>query len=140
MLKKVNTVKKMKSKLIIISIILCLINCNSYKYGANAEPTQKSNLTFGVVKSKVKRGQTTQAEILKLFGSPNLITKNKSNNEVWSYNKMSVQNKEGATVGATNFWTGVKASQSSSSQSFDLIIIFDNNDVVINYSVISTNF
>ena len=63
--------------------LLFSISCNSYKYGANAEPTQKSNLTFGVVKSKIIKGSTTQAEILEIFGSPNLVSKNKSNNEVW---------------------------------------------------------
>ena len=73
--------------------LLFSISCNSYKYGANAEPTQKSNLTFGVVKSKIIKGNTTQSEILEIFGAPNLVSKNKSNNEVWSYNKMSVVNK-----------------------------------------------
>lgn len=64
--------------------LLFSISCNSYKYGANAEPTQKSNLTFGVVKSKIIKGNTTQSEILEIFGAPNLVSKNKSNNEVWN--------------------------------------------------------
>ena len=98
--------------------LLFSISCNSYKYGANAEPTQKSNLTFGVVKSKIIKGNTTQSEILEIFGAPNLVSKNKSNNEVWSYNKMSVVNKQGGT----DFLFGARASQSSSIQSFDLII------------------
>lgn len=115
---------------------MSLVSCNSYKYGANAEPTQKSNLTFGVVKSKIIKGQTTQSEILSIFGSPNLTTKNKSNNEVWSYNKMSVVEKGGRT----NFFMGQRASASSSNQSFDLIITFDEKDVVIDYSVISTSY
>ena len=106
--------------------LLFSISCNSYKYGANAEPTQKSNLTFGDVKSK----------ILEIFGAPNLVSKNKSNNEVWSYNKMSVVNKQGGT----DFLFGARASQSSSTQSFDLIITFDSNDIVSDYSVISTSY
>lgn len=32
--------------------LLFSISCNSYKYGANAEPTQKAILTFGVCKTK----------------------------------------------------------------------------------------
>jgi hypothetical protein len=80
-----------------IMCVLCTIafcSCNSYQYGAS-EPTQKSNLTFGMVKSKIVKGKTTQSEILQLFGSPNLTTKNKANDEVWSYNKMSVVTKGG---------------------------------------------
>lgn len=61
---------------------------------------------------------------------------NKSNNEVWSYNKMSVVNKQGGT----DFLFGARASQSSSTQSFDLIITFDSNDIVSDYSVISTSY
>ncbi|WP_324760281.1 hypothetical protein [Sphingobacterium thalpophilum] len=116
-------------------LILTLGACNSYKYGAEGT-AEKSNLTMGVVKSKVVKGETTQDEILKLFGSPNLVSKNKSDREVWSYNKMSVENK----AGSTDFFAGQRASQSSSSKSFDLIITFDENDTVEDYSVVSTAY
>jgi len=126
----------MRKTIFIALTAFLLAGCNSYKYGQNAEPTQKSNLTFGVVKSKIIKGTTSQAEILNIFGSPNLVTKNKSNNEVWSYNKMSVQER----AGHTDFFSGQRASASSSSQSFDLIITFDENDIVKDYSVISTSY
>ena len=123
-------------KKILILIIGFTLSCNSYKYGANSEPTQKSNLTFGMVKSKIIKNITTQDEILKLFGSPNLVTKNKSNDEVWSYNKMSAQTR----AGSSEVIFGQKASISSNSQSFDLIITFDIQDKVNDYSVISTSY
>lgn len=124
------------NKLILTGLLIIgLSSCNSYKYGAEGT-AEKSNLTMGVVKSKIVKGSTSQDEILKLFGSPNLVSKNKSNREVWSYNKMSVEQK----AGSTDFFTGQRASQSSSSKSFDLIITFDNQDVVLDYSVISTAF
>jgi len=85
-----------------------------------------------MVKSKIEKGKTSQAEILQIFGSPNMVT----NNEVWSYNRMSVVQKGGQT----NFLFGERASVSSSNKSFDLIIVFDSTDVVKDYSVISTNF
>ena len=116
-------------------LIISLSSCNSYKYGTEGT-AEKSNLTMGVVKSKIVKGSTSQDEILKLFGSPNLVSKNKSNREVWSYNKMSVEQK----AGSTDFFAGQRASQSSSSKSFDLIITFDENDVVFEYSVISKTF
>lgn len=116
-------------------VLISLTSCNSYKYGADSA-AEKSNLTMGVVKSKIIKGTTTQDEVLKLFGSPNLVSKNRSNREVWSYNKMSVENK----AGSTDFFAGQRASQSSSSKSFDLIITFDDNDVVMDYSVVSTAY
>lgn len=124
--------------LIICTIIFSVFfsSCKSYKYGAGEENIQKSNLTFGVVKSKIIKGETTQEEIMKIFGSPNMVTKNKSNNEVWSYNRMSVVDKGGTTT----FLFGERASISSSHQSFDLIITFNENDIVKDYSVISTSY
>ena len=130
-------IKKMKH-LQIAFYVFCLsvlCSCNSYKYGAG-DTSQKSNLTFGVVKSKIAKGHTTQNEILNLFGAPNLVTKNKANNEVWSYNKMSAVSKGGNS----SFLDGSRASVSSSNQSFDLIITFDDNDVVKDYSVISSSY
>ena len=116
-------------------LIVSLSACNSYKYATDSS-AEKSNLTMGVVKSKIIKGNTTQDEIVKLFGSPNLLSKNRSNREVWSYNKMSVENK----AGSTDYFAGQRASQSSSSKSFDLIITFDENDVVLDYSVVSTAY
>ena len=116
----------------LFSCIFC--GCNSYKYGAG-EPTQKSNLTFGTVKSQIVKGKTTQTEILQLFGAPNLVTKNKSNNEVWSYNRMTTTTKGGYS----SLMDGKKASVSSSNQSFDLIITFGSDDIVQDYSVVSSS-
>lgn len=126
----------MKKLSFLLSLFFLLSSCQSYKYGAGDEYAPSSNLTFGMVKSKIEKGKTSQAEILQIFGSPNMVTKNRSNNEVWSYNRMSVVQKGGQT----NFLFGERASVSSSNKSFDLIIVFDSTDVVKDYSVISTNF
>ena len=101
------------------------------------QPRQKSNLTMGMVKSKIIKGETTQAEILELLGAPNLITKNKDNDEVWNYNRMSVE-KGGAA--ASDIWLGSRALSSTTTSSFDLIITFDESDVVKDYSVISASY
>ena len=123
-------------KLFYVGLMLVAVSCNSYKYGASGETTQSSSLTHEIVKSKIVKGETTQSEILTIFGSPNIITKNKSNKEVWSYSKMSVVKKGGHT----SFLAGEKASVSTTTQSFDLIITFDDNDIVNDYSVISTKY
>lgn len=127
--------KKVSKAVILILMIVGLVSC-AYKYGASGENTTSSNLTFGLVKSKIIKNETTQMEILELFGSPNITTKNRSDLEVWSYNKMSAISKGGSTVG----WRNAKGSSSSSNSSFDLIITFTEDDVVKDYSVISTKF
>ena len=121
-------------KIIFLFLSISIFSCKAFKY-AEAEDSNTS-LTYGVVKSKIIKGETDQASILKIFGSPNIITKNKSNNEVWSYNKMRVITKAGVSL----FIYQGKGSASSSTTSFDLIISFTDNDVVDEYSVISTKF
>lgn len=99
-----------------------------------------SNLSYGMVKSNIIKGQTTQAEVMQMFGAPNLVTKNKSDNEVWNYNRMAFERVDGMDAGAAIFWAGAKAVTVSTTKSFDLIIIFDNNDIVKDYSVIQASF
>ncbi len=94
------------------------------------EQVERSNLTAGMVKKTIIEGVTTQNEILKVFGAPNIITKNKSGNEVWTYDTVSV-----VKSGEEGYWNvivgGVSGGKSSSStRTFTLMIEFDNNDVV----------
>lgn len=102
---------------------------------------QQSNLTHGTVKSQITKGQTTQAEILSIFGAPNITTKNRSNQEVWNYHKISYESFGAAKEDVYWFLQGgSRAFTSTTSKSFDLTITFDDNDVVTDYSVISAQF
>ena len=47
-------------KILICLLALVTLSCTAYKYGDNSEPTQKSNLTFGMVKSKIIKNVTNQ--------------------------------------------------------------------------------
>lgn len=123
--------KKILYFLIIMS--LSLVGCT------NSTP-QKSNLTYGMVKSKVIKGKTNQNDLVRLFGAPNLVTKNRNNDEVWSYNKMSID-KNASNNSTWLVLLGESSSKySASTSSFDFIVIFDKFDVVKDYSVISSNY
>ena len=71
--------------------------------------------------AKIIKGETTQAEILEIFGSPNIVTKNKSDNEVWNYNRMSFETATGDDGATLIFWGGSRALSTSTTKSFDLI-------------------
>jgi outer membrane protein assembly factor BamE (lipoprotein component of BamABCDE complex) len=101
---------------------------------------QKSNLTYGTVKQSIVKGQTSQAEVVQLLGSPNIVTKNKNNEEVWTYSKQSYDSKSGTFGGGLIFIGGSKAFSSSASSSFDLIITFTDDDIVKDYSVVQSQF
>jgi len=125
---------------IVCILITCLIISGCATFPQSKEPVTKSNLTVGTIKTKIVKGQTTQAEILELFGSPNLVTKNRENNEVWNYNKMSFESKVGEDGTWLLLWGGSRAMATTTTKSFDLIIEFDEKDIVKDYSVISAQY
>ena len=117
-----------------VLVVLFLVAC------AAPQNRQKSNLTTGTVKTNVQEGVTTQAEIVRLLGSPNLVTKDKEGREVWTYSRQSYDSSAGGFGGGLIVFGGSKAFSSSSASSFDLIITFDEKDVVKNYSIVSSQF
>jgi outer membrane protein assembly factor BamE (lipoprotein component of BamABCDE complex) len=123
---------------VVVVVSLSIVGCATFP--EDRTPTQKSRLTTGSVKKEIIKGKTTQAEVMELFGAPNLVTKNRSNNEVWNYNKMSYTSKTGADGMSLILWGGSRAMSSTTTSSFDLIIEFDENDVVKDYSIISASY
>jgi hypothetical protein len=115
---------------------------------ATNKPTQKSNLTFANVKRTIIKGQTNQSEIIQFLGSPNITTRNKKSEEVWTYSRQSYDTESGSFGGVGvgvggglfGIFGGSKAFDTSSSATFDLIITFDEKDVVKDYSVVSSKF
>jgi hypothetical protein len=125
---------------------------------------QKSNLTAGMVKKYVTVGVATQTEIISVFGAPNIITRDKDGNEVWTYDKQSMASAAevaewnasggagaiagglagdvaiggGATVGGSAGKSS--AAGQVSSATFTLMIQFDDKDVVRDYRMMATQF
>lgn len=132
----------MKKHSIVITVFGILITFLSgcATFPQSEVPAQKSNLSVGMVKKVIKKGETTKAEILEYFGSPNLVTKNRSNDEVWNYSRMSFESKASADGVSLFFWGGSRAMSTTTTKSFDLIITFDSNDVVKDYSVIYASY
>jgi hypothetical protein len=118
-----------------VAIFGLMVACSS-----SNKPEQKSNLTYGSVKKSIVKGQTTQSDIVHLLGSPNIVTKNSKGEEVWTYSKQSYDFESGGFGGGIILFGGSKAFSSSASASFDLILTFDNRDIVRDYSVVSSQF
>ena len=113
---------------------------------------QRSNLTFGMIKKSLIKGQTTQSEILNLFGAPNITTRNKSGEEVWTYDKIAVSKEDiaggigiggggpvgGGVIGGA---AGVSGSSSSTTcRSITLVITFGDKDILKDYAVMAQEF
>lgn len=123
-------------------LILCLIGSMGVLEGCRKQPAQTgaSRLTTGEAKKNIIKGQTTQSEIMQVFGSPNLVTRNSDGEEVWSYNRMSYDSNSSASSSWFILFGGSNATSSTGSKSFDLIITFDDRDVVSDYKVIAASY
>lgn len=107
---------------------------------ATIQAVPRSSLTAGMAKTKIIKGQTRQNEILEVFGPPNIITKNKSGNEVWTYDRVSVEKSTVEGYG-TIIIAGTGGGRSTAStRTFTLLIEFDDNEVVKEYSYRSSAF
>lgn len=112
----------------------------------------KDPLTDGMISMTIRKGVTTQAEVLKAFGSPNIVTRDGDGRTMWTYRRHSVVTRASsgsAVVGAggapPSALVGIAASGYSSdasqtNSSMTLIIKFDANDRVADFQSMSSQF
>ena len=148
----------MKYIIFIISFIFIAFNCTPPEPIIIEVPVEKKDkLTLGKVQSQIKKGMS-QAEVLEVLGSPNIVTKNSSGNEVWTYDKISSSqsssNNASATYGqaqlGNGFWAFLfggttNSVQSSSnrdveSKSLTVIITYNNDKIVSNFTYQSLKY
>lgn len=117
-------------RLIYIMVLLFTVSCAS---------TPSDKIAYTKVESSIIRGRTTQNEVIQIMGSPNLVTKNSKGEEVWTYTKKTYNPQTGAVNGGVILSGGTKpALNGSNTAAFDLILTFDQADIVRDYSVVST--
>ena len=110
------------------------------------EPVAERNsaLTQGNVQMHLQVGQTTKAEVLEVFGGPNVTTRDGAGREVWTYQRAGQATQSASKTG---YWTVILAGGTrrvagfeSSSRMLTLIIKFDENDVVHDFRSRESNF
>ena len=112
------------------------------------KPDDSNNLTLGTVQSKISKGQS-QSSVMDVLGSPNIITKDSQGREVWTYDRISSDNEASSSFGFyilnpiswfTGGGTNSKSSSSASSKSLTVLITFDDNKNVLDYTYQSLKF
>ena len=130
-------------KIIIISLTsIILFSCAANK------PDDSNNLTLGTVQSKISKGQS-QSSVMDILGSPNIVTKNSQGREVWTYDRISSENDASSSfvfyiLNPISWFTGggtnSKSSSSSSSKSLTVLITFDDNKNVLDFTYQSLKY
>ena len=122
----------------VVCVLLCLVVYGCTPSDTEPLPTE-SNLTAGMAKKTIVKGQTTQAEVTEIFGPPDLIT-HKDNMQIWTYDKIRY-NMESSNGYLNVLVAGMGGNKArSSSTSTMLIVYFDSNDTVVDYRMNVTRF
>jgi outer membrane protein assembly factor BamE (lipoprotein component of BamABCDE complex) len=119
---------------------------------SSTPPIGKDPLTDGMISMTLRKGVTTQAEVLKVFGAPNIVTRDGDGRTMWTYRRHSVvtratgsQGWVGAGGAPPSAVVGIAASAYASdagqtNSSMTLIIKFDTSDKVIDFQSMSSQF
>ncbi len=118
----------------VLALSLVLAGC------ATSPEKKRTSFTPGTVKERIVKGVTTQTDLVKLFGSPNIVSRNKDSKEVWTYSKQSASSKAKSSLWTVIFAGERSAYSDTSTANFSLIITFDKSDVVEDYSMVSSEF
>ena len=110
----------------------------------DTKPDRNPDLTQGNVQMNIVVGQTTKAEVLEVFGAPNITTRDGSGREVWSYQRQAQVARSSQESGYGTLILIGGSSRSSgfetSSRMMTLIVKFDATDVVADFSSRTSNF
>ncbi len=158
------------------AVLLHMVGCGSAPQPAVAPPkslpaaapaplpapaaTRPSALSYGMVTSQVKKGETRQLDLVQLFGSPNISTYDSQGIETWVYERTvtqtDIQQNTSAVQGAANLGAffnvaqagaGVSGGQSTGSttttasvRSITVIVKFSSDHIVSDFSVRASYF
>jgi outer membrane protein assembly factor BamE (lipoprotein component of BamABCDE complex) len=134
----------MKRNLIKISFLFIFAVLSGCMTSTTPLTDKNSELTQGNVQMNLIVGETSKAQVLENFGSPNITTRDASGKEVWTYQRAAQVSQSSSKTG---YWNIIIAGQSGSASGFEssskmitLIIKFDENDIVYDFKSRESNF
>jgi|TARA_B110000967_G_C18426156_1_gene336266 outer membrane protein assembly factor BamE (lipoprotein component of BamABCDE complex) len=129
----------MKKTLLILTAALLITNCTAQHHRGQLED-KNNKLTLGNVQKNIKEGMSG-AEVARVMGSPNVVTKDGDNSEVWIYDKISTTasasnsslfglgGRIGGTTGVGGLGTYGSGASSQNQKTLTVIIKFENQKV-----------
>ena len=129
---------KIQKIILCLMPLLLLLSCSLPAKQADENLALSNKLTYGMAKKHIKSGETTQAEVLELFGSPdNMVLKN--GKEMWIYDRFRVETETSSATGyGTILLAGGSANSSRTStytKTITIIINFTKDSVVVDFNM-----
>ena len=133
--------KKLFAKSLLRSIVYMALLTAAGAYADTGALDEK--LTVGVVQRTIKIGMSSAA-VVEALGSPNIVSSDSERREVWIYDKVSrTSAAQASKVGGSLILLGSSKSSKtteSSQKSLTIIIKFDGNSVVRDFSYRQSSF
>ena len=131
---------------------LVAAGCSAQHHATDVRAAEETNrVTVGKVQREIRMGMSA-AEVAEVLGSPNIVTTDDQRNETWIYDKISSDvtysrssgNVVGLIFGSSGGGAGVGStsagSTSTSQRTLTVIIKFDENNMVRDFSYHSSQF
>ncbi len=145
------------SVFLILSVLTCCVSTNQPTLNSSNIPEKE--LTLGIVQKEIKVGMS-QAEVISVLGSPNIVTRDSEGRETWVYDKIATEyfyTKESKGIGTgagaggisgTTLVLGLigggyekeKGKKIVTQKTLTIIIKFDKNSKVESFSYHATKF
>lgn len=107
------------------------------------QDNSSDRITVGKVQREIKKGMSS-AKVVEVLGSPNIVSTDKDSNEVWIYDKVSSDSVGSSSLGGVNilllFGQDSASASSSSQKTLTIIIKFNKNDKVKDFSYRTSSF
>lgn len=140
-------------KLIALALVaLATAGCSAQHHAADVRAADDTKrLTAGTVQREIRMGMSG-AEVAEVLGSPNIVTTDDQRNETWIYDKISsdvTYSRSSGTIvglvfGSSGGGAGVGStsagSTSSTQRTLTIVIKFDDNNTVRDFSYHSSQF
>ena len=136
-------------------LTLFCAGCTATQHSESLPSAQERRVTAGVVQKEIHKGMS-QADVAAALGSPNLVTRDKTGNETWIYDKISTEYAYSSSSSGISAlvlgWVDVFAgglaprhsqesgASSSTQRTLTVIITFNGNGAVDEFSYHASRF
>lgn len=128
-------VRYLSAAVLMPAMLLSVMSCTAGRTPAASDP----KLDPVKLDDLLVVGETTKAEVLKTLGTPSMTTKTGAGEEVWTYSEMrTVRKREGHWWMLPAVYGGSKKQSSSSMETNDLILEWDKDGILEDFTLLSS--
>jgi len=131
-----------RSILLALVASIALLGCSAQSH-RNAIHDNPDKITVGTVQKEIKVGMSG-SDVVSVLGSPNMVTSDSKHRETWVYDKVSTEEVYSSSKGGLGIilagFISESGASSTSQRTLTIIIKFDENGLVRDYSYRQSSF